>query len=328
MGASRLSLALDGAGPDLQAAGRIAVFAPRAGADLTPLPRERVHVIVRLKPDHDHFAEQGYACAVAPEGRYGAALVCLPRARPLARALVAAAAAVSDGPVLVDGAKTDGVESMLRDCRRRRQVAPPVSKAHGKLFWFGGGPGFADWAAREQVVAGGFVTVPGVFSADGPDPGSVLLAERLPERLGARVADFGGGWGYLGARALSRPDIEVLDLVEADHAALACARRNIDDPRLRLHWADVRRWRPETRLDAVITNPPFHSGRAAAPELGGQFIAAAAACLAPAGRLWLVANRHLPYESVLSRHFAEVDEAGGDGRFKLIRAARPARAGR
>ena len=50
-----------------------------------------------MKPDFDAFAARGYDCAVAPEGRYAAALVCLPRAKPLARALIAQAADVTDG---------------------------------------------------------------------------------------------------------------------------------------------------------------------------------------------------------------------------------------
>ena len=49
----------------------------------------------------------------------------------------------------------------------------------------------------------------------------------------------------------------------------------------------------------------------------------AAAMLAPSGRLWMVANRHLPYEAVLARHFREQAEIGGNGGFKLLSAARP-----
>jgi 16S rRNA (guanine1207-N2)-methyltransferase len=50
--------------------------------------------------------------------------------------------------------------------------------------------------------------------------------------------------------------------------------------------------------------------------------------LPPAGTLWLVANRHLPYGTVLTESFHEVDDIGGDGAFRLVRAARPVRARR
>jgi 16S rRNA (guanine1207-N2)-methyltransferase len=37
----------------------------------------------------------------------------------------------------------------------------------------------------------------------------------------------------------------------------------------------------------------------------------------------MVANRHLPYERELKMRFAQVEEIGGDARFKLFHAARP-----
>ena len=310
--------------------GRIAVFAPRAGIhDLSPLPTERLHVLTGFKPDVDYFSGQGLVCATAPEGRYSAAIVFLPRAKPLARALIAEACQVTDGSIIIDGAKTDGVESILKECRKRTAVSAPLSKSHGKLFQFTASADFEDWAmAAPQEIEGGFLTQPGVFSADGIDPGSRLLADHLPAKLGTRVADLGGGWGYLSARALKRETIEALDLVEADHAALACARQNVSDPRLRLHWDDATRWRPDAQLDCVITNPPFHNDRAADPALGQSFIAAAAAMLKPSGQLWLVANRHLPYEAALTDRFATVSEVAGDNRFKILHATRPSRKGR
>ena len=63
--------------------------------------------------------------------------------------------------------------------------------------------------------------------------------------------------------------------------------------------------------------------RAADPSLGRAFIAAAARLLAPQGGLWLVANRHLPYEAALAEAFGEVQEIAGDASFKVIEARRP-----
>ena len=330
MTVSRLSLALETGDITLPDDGQIAVFAPRAGThDLSVLPLERVHVISGFKPDVDHFSAHGLTCLTAPDGRYSVALVLLPRAKPLARALIANAAEVTDGQIIVDGAKTDGIESILKECRKRVAVSAPLSKAHGKLFHFAAQTAFDDWIiGSKQEIEGGFVTQPGVFSADGIDPGSRLLAETLPPKLGAHLVDLGGGWGYLSAKALERDSVQVVDLVEADHAALACARENVPDPRLRLHWEDATRWRPGALVDCVISNPPFHTDRSADPALGRAFIAAAAAMIKPAGQFWLVANRHLPYETSLSSHFASVTEVAGDNRFKILHATRPSRKAR
>jgi len=328
---SRLSLAVEAGLLEWPEAGRIALFAPREGADLSSLPTARCHLISGSKPDHDHFGGLGLACAVQPEGRYAASVIFLPRAKALARALIAQAASVTDGPLIVDGAKTDGVDSILKECRKRADLSAPVNKAHGKLFWFAAPQGaFDDWAAPErQEIEGGFTTAPGVFSADGIDPASKLLADHLPPKLGRHVVDLGGGWGYLSARALEgRDEIEALHLIEADHTALDCARQNLPDARVTLHWEDATRWRPETALDCVITNPPFHAGREADPDLGRAFIRAAAACLKPGGQLWLVANRHLPYEAEIERHFTRVEEAAGNTRFKILHGRGPSRKGR
>lgn len=328
----RLSLALQGADL-LPASGAVLFLGPGAATDLSDLPQEQAVIVQGFRPDHDALAARGWTVVPTRAGATGefvAAAVFLPRARGAARALVAEAASrvVAGGPVWIDGQKTDGIDSMLKDIRARTAVSAPIAKAHGKIFRFDAGPHFDDWRAADLHPVPGFVTRPGVFSAEKVDHGSALLAEALPERLPAKVADLGAGWGWLAAQILARPGVEELHLIEADRVAIDCARRNIDDPRARFHWEDATRFRPGTPMDAVVMNPPFHSGRAAEPALGAAFIAAAAAMLAPSGRLWMVANRHLPYEAVLARHFREVAEIGGDGGFKLLMAARPVAAPR
>lgn len=324
MRSARLSLALESGALALPSGGRVAVYGPRVGDDLSALPRDRVVVLTGFKPDQDHFVA-GYS--VTPEPPYAAAIVCLPRSREAARAVIARAAAEvgPGGWIAVDGQKTDGIETALKDLRGRVDLSDSLSKAHGKLASFPVGPDLSDWAARPRAVDG-FQTLPGIFSADGPDPGSVMLAANLPEKLGSKVADLGAGWGYLAAEILKRPGVKRLDLVEAEADALACAKVNVPDPRAQFHWADATGWRPETLLDAVVMNPPFHTGRAPDPALGAAFIRAARRMLAPDGSLWLVANRHLPYDAVLVDCFLEVRDIAGDSRFRVIQAIKPKRA--
>ncbi|WP_407494527.1 methyltransferase [Pseudooceanicola sp. MF1-13] len=317
----RLDLALAPGGLSLPE-GRIAVIGPRAGQGLDPLPKDRVEVITRQFPDFQAFERQGYTCRVAPDGRYDMVVVMVPRAKALARAWVAQAAEITDGVIVVDGVKDDGIESILKDCRKRADVMGPINKAHGKLFWMQGGD-FADWAAAPTTLPEGFKTAPGTFSADGIDPASALLAGSLPEQLGQHVIDLGAGWGYLSAQFLSKPGVAQLDVVEADHAALTCARENLNDPRATFHWADATDWAPSAKADTVVMNPPFHTDRKANPDLGRAFIRTAAASLTPRGTLWMVANRHLPYEPVLDECFGAHEEVAGTGAFKVIRATSP-----
>ncbi|WP_295080705.1 class I SAM-dependent methyltransferase [Tabrizicola sp.] len=324
MRSARLSLALQTGALDLPSEGRIAVYRPRIGDDLSDLPRDRVTVLTGFKPDHDHL---GSMYSVTEEPPYAAAIVCLPRSREAARGLIARAAAevAPGGWIAVDGQKTDGIDTALKDLRARVDLSESLSKAHGKLASFQAGPDLSDWLAKSHQVDV-FQTLPGIFSADGPDPGSVLLASALPVKLGGKVADLGAGWGFLAAEVLKRPGVKKLDLVEAEADALDCAKVNITDPRARFHWADATTWRPETLLDVVVMNPPFHKGREADPALGAAFIRAARRMLAPSGELWLVANRHLPYDAVLSDNFLEVREVVTQGGFRVIQAIKPKRA--
>jgi 16S rRNA (guanine1207-N2)-methyltransferase len=325
MRSERLRLALE-TGVLALPEGDVLVTGASAGDDLSALPRDRVTVVQGFRPDHDALAARGFrVLPEVPNRQFAGALVCLPRAREAARAAVAAAAAavVPGGPVAVDGQKDDGIDTLLRELKARVALGGPVVKAHGRLAVFAAGKRLADWAAGQTELPGGWITRPGVFSADGPDRGSVLLAEALPSRLKGKGVDLGAGWGYLARAVLARDAVARLDLVEADHAALACARRNVTDPRAVFHWADATVWKPDRRVDFVVMNPPFHRGRAADPALGTAFLAAAARALVPDGTLWLVANRGLPYDRVLQSLFREVEEIGADASFRLTRAARP-----
>lgn len=182
---------------------------------------------------------------------------------------------------------------------------------------------FAAWRelTLPQSIAGtAFTTVAGVFSSHHVDPGSRLLADHLPAGLRGRAADLGAGWGFLSDALLSRcPGITTVDLFEADHRALGCARINLAGHArdCRFHWHDVTKGLNDV-YDVIIMNPPFHSGQATDVGLGRAFIRTAAAALGRGGRLLMVANRQLPYESLLDEVGLVWRHAGGDATFKLL----------
>lgn len=323
---ARLSLALEDGGLVLPDDGTIAVMSPDVHADFSALPFERTQVIARHFPVHSIFQSKGYAVSVTPDGPYAMTILCLPRAKAEARSAVADALRLTSGVVLIDGQKTDGVESMLKELRKRGDVSFVTVKAHGKLFRVQNAD-CTDWAAKPSQVAradgGFFQTGPGVFSADGIDPGSRALVDALPDALSGRVIDLGAGWGYLSDAVLNHAKVKSIALVEADHAALDAARANITDPRATFHWADALTFTTDTPVDHVIANPPFHAGRTADPSLGQAFIQAASRLLKPRGRLWLVANRHLPYERTLDDAFGEVTTLAQTSGYKVTMATKP-----
>jgi 16S rRNA (guanine1207-N2)-methyltransferase len=327
MRTARLDLAVETGLFALPQEGPIAVYRPREGDDFSSLSIGRIEIVSGFRPDIEWFSARGYKVGGGPP--YAGAVVCLPRAKEAARALISRAMSevVPGGPVAIDGQKTDGIDAILRDCRAMGlEMTSPLSKAHGKIFVLRAGADLTGWEAQPRLIEGGYQTIPGVFSADGPDRGSALLAQALPAKLPARIVDLGAGWGFLSRAILSRDGVAELDLVEAEQDALDCAQANINDPRARFHWADARSFRPERPAHAVVMNPPFHTGRDADISLGIAFLRAAAGMLLPDGTLWLVANRHLPYDRTLPTLFRQVEDIGGDAAFRLTRASHPIRA--
>ncbi|MCX8507508.1 MAG: methyltransferase [Rhodobacteraceae bacterium] len=331
MNNTRLHIALEEAG-GLPAQGRLLILRPTADSDLSSLPRDRSLIVTGFRPEFDGFTAAGWQVTACAEGAFAAAILFLPRAKALARALVHEAARLLPigAPIWLDGQKNDGIDAALKDVKVRAAIGPSLSKAHGRAFCFANpGPlAFEDWQARPHSPAPGFLTRPGVFSADGIDPGSALLARHLPADLKGRGADLGAGWGWLSAQILASPKVRSLHLVEAEAEAIACARDNIRDARAQFHWADATRFRAETVLDFVVMNPPFHQGRAADPDLGRAFIRAAQRLLHAQGHLWMVANRTLPYEETLASAFAQVTPIATADGFKLLHASRPRPAGK
>lgn len=168
----------------------------------------------------------------------------------------------------------------------------------------------------------GFTTQPGVFSWDRVDAGTALLIGHLP-RLAGRGADLGCGIGVLARAVLASSAVSHLTVVDLDRRALDAARVNLGEDRVSRLWADLRQPQPALKnLDFVVTNPPFHDGGAEDKALGQTFVRRTAEMLRNRGTLWLVANRHLPYEAVLAPLFKTVALKAETGGYKIYEATK------
>ena len=141
-------------------------------------------------------------------------------------------------------------------------------------------------------------SVPGLFGWDKIDSGSKLLLQHLPQDLKGEVADFGCGYGYLSKHLAERADITKVDAVDADARAVDLAVRN-GGGKVHPVWKDIRKLNAAAVYDAIVMNPPFHSGKQEDIDLGETFIRKAWESLKPRGRLFFVANRQLPYEKIV-----------------------------
>ncbi len=231
------------------------------------------------------------------------------------------------GIVVIAGGKEDGIQSLRTTLLKLGIVLDYAPKYHGVAIWFGRPEDVSASikALRKTagMVEGRFETIPGIFSHDHVDPGSELLASRLPTDFDGNAADFGAGWGYLSVMLAEKSRrTNRIDLFEADWQALEFAKRNLagncPDLAARFFWQDLGTEPPKEKYDLVIMNPPFHEAQAADPELGKTMIRAAAGSLRSGGQLLMVANRGLTYEPVLAEAFRESGETCRNSKFKVL----------
>lgn len=314
--------------------GKTLFLRARAGAALQAAPKDRLICEQSFKPFADALQAVGFTVTCEEsEGKFPLVLVLTPRQREESKALLARALrqAAPGGIVIAAAANNEGARSAESDFEQLAGNVRSESKNKCRVFWAVAGSDnneslIAEWAtldAPRLIAEGRFWSRPGLFAWDRIDTASALLAKHLPKDLKGRGADLGAGYGYLSAEVLGRcSGVKALDLYEAESRALDMARRNVqsESAAIAFHWHDVAKGLIGNGYDFIISNPPFHQGRADLPQLGQAFIAAAAKALVSGGRFWLVANRHLPYEDVLARHFKGVRSVCEEQGFKVIEA--------
>lgn len=189
------------------------------------------------------------------------------------------------------------------------------SKLHAQMAYIENPEAANTEVLGEWIAAATAKTVPntndlkaeaGLFSYRAVDPASEILLAHVPASLKGKIADFGCGWGYLSDNLLrDHAALEKLYAIDDDQRAVNRTKGNISDPRLEILWRDITRDALPDWLDAVVMNPPFHMHGKEDRGIGQTFIERAAQSLKPNGVLYMVANRHLPYERHLTGLFKE-----------------------
>lgn len=277
----------------------------------------------------------------ADQPAFDAVAIPVPQARDLARRwLVLAARVAAEGHVLVAGANQAGGRTAIRDAlslfrglrdetygQRHRAarfevgMRPPISPA---------------WTMDNGIWPGTFATLrlqvgdapprplktlPGVFSASRLDDGTRMLLDNLVVQPGERVLDAGCGCGVIGMSAVDQ-GAGAVDMVDTGLLAVTVARVNAQcEPRVRVLAGDVYSATGDTRYDLIVSNPPFHQGKALDGSVAARLIDEAPAHLRPGGRLVLVANAFLPYTARLESVFQHVETVANTGRYQVVRGS-------
>ncbi len=289
-----------------------------------------------FRPAFDALVREGYDVELQRDAGVQSPLVLAlpPRQKEEARALLArmVASCAPGGRIVASVANDEGARSVEKDLAQLTGLGGSITKHHCRVFWSPPLEGqhnaelAAQWAQLDRarpILGGRFKSRPGVFAWDRVDAASQLLVEALPTTLRGTAADLGAGWGFLSDALLTRcAGVTALDLYEAESRALELARENMAAHAARValdfHWQDVVGGLGK-RFDVIVSNPPFHAlSRGERPDIGRRFIETAAASLNRNGQLWLVANKHLPYEAALISRFAVMRAVAQAGDLTVI----------
>ena len=133
----RLSLPFETGQITLPDDGLICLYRPSLTALPADFPPDRCRVVQSFKPENDRLAARGFQDADDEDGPLSMAVVQLTRSRSENQAMLARAYRELSvaGVLVVDGAKTDGIESLLKAVKKMHPVEETLSKAHGKVFW-------------------------------------------------------------------------------------------------------------------------------------------------------------------------------------------------
>ncbi|TGT86333.1 MULTISPECIES: class I SAM-dependent methyltransferase [unclassified Mesorhizobium] len=310
---------------------RVLFLGAEPGLRLPPAFEATLNLVQGFRPYFRALQAAGFTVTPQSAGDgFDAALVLAGRHRGQNELRIAEAMerVAEGGLIVIAGGKEDGIASLRKRVGDLAPLDGHMPKYHGIAFWLRRPADMQAAAVLRTanpalLVADRFHTEPGMFSFDRVDAGSKLLVNNLPGDLRGSAADFCSGWGYVAAEMAARSPGLSLDLYEADFDALEAARGNLGNILAQgFFWTDLLAEPVERRYDVIAMNPPFHRSRAAEPEIGAGMIRAAAKALKPGGRLFMVANRQLPYEAVLSAAFASHAELARDGMFKVFSARR------
>ena len=168
---------------------------------------------------------------------------------------------------------------------------------------------------------------PNVFSQDKLDIGTRFFLEqfkRLPART--KVADLACGNGILGLCYLRlHPDSEMRFIDESFQAIQSTQDNilsNMPEAKICAQAGDGLTDFTDQQFELILCNPPFHLQHTVSTEIARNLFKDAWRCLQPQGELWVVANRHLGYHTVLKSIFGQVKVSASNQKFVILTATR------
>ena len=270
---------------------------------------------------HRFACEGGSASAWPPAGPFDAVTLRLPKAKEeLDMAIHAAASVLKGGARLwVYGANDEGAGSAGRIIEPLMGLARTVASGGRcrvlEAVWPMDAPNprgtLEEWRQSTSLEFPNgpreWISYPGVFAAGRLDAGTraLLHAMGTVPLAGRRVLDFACGSGVIGAFLSVLEPTARVDFLDVDTVALAAARENVAGARLIP--SDGFDGLAGERYDLIVSNPPYHEGKAQTGRVVERLVRDAPDHLETGGSLTFVTQRRLPLAALLEATFNTVE---------------------
>jgi len=301
--------------------------------------RETLKVQQHFKPYAQKFMNAGYVVEPMIEGvsdNYDAVILLSPKNATEARYMIAQGfMRLNKGGRFMCAADNNAGGGRIKKILQEFGLSDIEQDSRNKAKLVSGVKGNLDSVCIDKAIEAGGVqdildgeyrSKPGVFGWNKIDTGSSLLVECLPDNVVGCGADFGCGYGYLSDFVLSKyQNVKSLFCADADARAVELCQHNLNHEagRFECVWRDLTVAQNDlSDLDFIIMNPPFHDGKTSDSDIGVSFIRSAQTALRRGGRLYMVANKQLPYEKILNDLFSNVTKLKEERGFKVYEAVK------
>lgn len=270
---------------------------------------------------------------------YDAALIFLPKSRPLLEMTLAMTVALLPvgAAVYLVGENKAGIRSSRRQLEQ--WVGPAKQLETGRhcvlfLAHLQQAPApFAleMWLKHFQIEVDDLeltvASLPGVFSHGRLDNGTRLLLETLEPPRGEHLLDFACGAGVIGTALLRRwPHLQI-DLADASALALEATRRTMAANGLAPAnvipsdiFSNIHGF-----YDQIVSNPPFHTGVETDYRLVTTFVQGAHQHLLPGGCLRVVVQRFLKIQPLIEAYVGPCRVVIQDRHYTVYEGTKPKR---
>lgn len=266
---------------------------------------------------------------------YDTAIILVPKGRDFARAqlMTAMQTVKQGGDLYIAGPNKGGAKSVIKDAKEifescqvldfKKSHRVALSIKHQDYDY----P--AEWGAKpyEQqrqtfdTPLGKIevTTMPSIFSWSELDAGTEFLLENVNFQDVESVLDVGCGNGVIGT--LAAKEVDRVTMVDDNLLAVYCTRSTTEHNKLtnvEVLASNVFSNLENQTFDLIVSNPPFHKKFDIHTNVTNRLLTEAKDHLNPNGRLIIVVNTFLKYESVMSEHFKYSRVVTDNGKFKVL----------